>query len=558
MAQPIALTLNGVVYPSIAAAARALRVNPITAQVRLNQGWSKEEAFSLKETATQSRRKIVVRNLLFRSVSAAARHFGLSPRMVQTRRLRGWTFEQALDLEARANRKPARRNQISIILPEGERTFESVKDAALTFGLEPGTVRARLSVHGWSAEMALGMVPPPRRTAPNRTPVDLKIDGIHYRYDSVSQAAEAQGLNEFLVFNRRNRLGWSLAEALELVPRQKGRSPFPAVIYLVTHRESGKQYVGQTLSTINERWEQHLARAAQQRKLGKDSLHSAIGKYTADAFDVRQIGTAYSLDELNRLERFWISELNTRAPNGFNLSRGGQGFGASVGRKTTVEGVTYPAIAAAARHYALQPRIVLDRLRKGWSLLQALQLQKAPSSQVFAGRRIEIRDGEKTLRFDSVSDLSKHYGISYAKLLQRLTKLGWSPEQAVQLNPRPRPWTRPGHTFSLVVWSNEEVFRSKDEAARHYGVGRWHNVTRRLRRGWSFEQALGLEKPPYNRMEVRRVAIVVGDRRVIYPSQTAAAGAYGVPFKCVSARRKLGWTWEEALDITPRKSSKRK
>jgi hypothetical protein len=557
MAQSKKIKLNGIEYLSIVAAAKALGVNPITSQVRLNKGWSTEEAFSLKERPAQSKRKIMASGMEFPSLPAAARHFGLSPLKVKTRVLRGWTLQEALELEVRSPPKPAHRTRISITASNGERTFDSIKEAALAFGLEPGTVRARLSGHDWSPEMALGLIPPPSRTAPNRTPVDLTIDGTRYRYDSVSQAAEARGLNEFLVFNRRNRLGWSMAESLELLPREKGKNPFPAIIYLITHRESGKQYVGQTLCTIEERWEQHVAYAAKEGNVRKVSLHSAIRNYSKHSFEVKQIDTAYSLDELNRLERHWIAKLNTRDPHGFNKTRGGQGFGASVGRKITVEGAAYPSISAAARHYQLQPRIVLKRLRNGWSMLQALELRKTPSSQVFAGRSIEIRDGEHTLKFDSVSMLSAHYGISYPKVNQRLTKLDWTPEQAVELERRPH-WTHPAHAFRLVVRSKDEVFRSKAEAARHYGVGRWHEVTRRLRRGWSIEQALGLEEPPINRMAEKEVRITVGDQLVVYPSQSAAAAAHRISFKKVSARRKLGWTWEEALGITSRKTTKQR
>lgn len=88
-------------------------------------------------------------------------------------------------------------------------------------------------------------------------------------------------------------------------------------IYCITNLSNGKRYIGQTTQTIRDRWAQHCTRT------GCRALARAISKYGVDAFSIREIATAESQDELNRIERFWIAHLNTLSPNGYNLTDGG-------------------------------------------------------------------------------------------------------------------------------------------------------------------------------------------------------------------------------------------
>lgn len=90
------------------------------------------------------------------------------------------------------------------------------------------------------------------------------------------------------------------------------------IIYLITNLINGKQYVGQTIHTVQERWANHLC-----RKSGCTSLRRAIEKYGKDSFEIHPIDDAETQAELDEKERFWIKELNTLAPKGYNLTSGG-------------------------------------------------------------------------------------------------------------------------------------------------------------------------------------------------------------------------------------------
>lgn len=93
-------------------------------------------------------------------------------------------------------------------------------------------------------------------------------------------------------------------------------------IYSITHRESGKKYVGITRRAAGDRWRSHVWSSEREGK-ACPLVSRAIEKYGADAFSFSVIDIAESRDQLAHKEQFWINELNTLAPNGYNLSTGG-------------------------------------------------------------------------------------------------------------------------------------------------------------------------------------------------------------------------------------------
>ena len=87
-------------------------------------------------------------------------------------------------------------------------------------------------------------------------------------------------------------------------------------IYCFTHIESGRQYVGQSIDCA-ERFKQHTT-----PKKGASGIKGAIMKYGVDAFSF-QILEECSKEELNEREIYWIAQLGTLSPGGYNLNSGG-------------------------------------------------------------------------------------------------------------------------------------------------------------------------------------------------------------------------------------------
>lgn len=90
------------------------------------------------------------------------------------------------------------------------------------------------------------------------------------------------------------------------------------VVYLITNLINGKQYVGQTIKKVSYRFNEH-ARA--NTLIGK-----AIRKYGRENFKIKVLEKCYSYDELNAAEMKWIKKLNTKDPNGYNKTDGGEGI----------------------------------------------------------------------------------------------------------------------------------------------------------------------------------------------------------------------------------------
>jgi group I intron endonuclease len=94
-------------------------------------------------------------------------------------------------------------------------------------------------------------------------------------------------------------------------------------IYLITNTINGKCYVGQTLQgDPKQRWRRHKVLAAMD---SPTALHAAIRKYGSDAFRFEIIEQC-DIAEINDRESVWIEKLSTLSPNGYNLTRGGDGF----------------------------------------------------------------------------------------------------------------------------------------------------------------------------------------------------------------------------------------
>ena len=83
---------------------------------------------------------------------------------------------------------------------------------------------------------------------------------------------------------------------------------------------NGKQYVGQTSRTLEQRWREHCSNNSKCTH-----LHSAILKYGKENFKVEQIDIALDQGELDYKEMQYIKYYNTLAPNGYNLDTGGKG-----------------------------------------------------------------------------------------------------------------------------------------------------------------------------------------------------------------------------------------
>lgn len=83
-------------------------------------------------------------------------------------------------------------------------------------------------------------------------------------------------------------------------------------VYKITNLINQKIYIGQTVKLVEQRFKQHI-------KIGNSYISKSIKKYGTDNFKIEWIATALSKDHINDLEEYFILELNSLSPNGYNL-----------------------------------------------------------------------------------------------------------------------------------------------------------------------------------------------------------------------------------------------
>jgi hypothetical protein len=89
-------------------------------------------------------------------------------------------------------------------------------------------------------------------------------------------------------------------------------------VYLIANIKNKKKYVGITKFSIEERFVQHTKRGF--------LLTEAIQKYGEQNFSIELVEEVESAERAYELEIFYIQKYNTKVPNGYNLTDGGDGI----------------------------------------------------------------------------------------------------------------------------------------------------------------------------------------------------------------------------------------
>lgn len=435
----------------------------------------------------------------------------------------------------------------------GGKSYSSIAELAQAFNLHPSSVGRRLR-DGWTPEQAVGIQARKRLGHPNR----VSFQGVHYR--DLVQLANAYGVDPR---NLRFRLsaGYSLKDAIEgnLRPRVSGVAK--AVTFNGKHFDSykalGKAY-GQKASNVLRRLERgwtleqalvlepspprfrNFEGHARQTKW-KEARHSSEGK-SEPIPDQGGFKLYLITDKTNDKEYVGITigNLDQRLKQHFSAARRG--------RKAPLPN--------AIRTHGEQ-NFVIKLLRDDASTFDELQSQEieeiagrgtlkngynvAIGGSIGTSKPVEVA-GKK---FASRSQAAEYYGIDQFIFTQRIRKLGWTPEEAAGLVKR--DWR--GKAKEVVVGGKS--FESIRSAAEHYAMDFKKVYDRYSEKGWTLEQALGVESPSET---VRFSGLEVTVFGITYPSLQKAADALGISKEGFRKRLASGASPEQAFERARKRS----
>lgn len=91
-------------------------------------------------------------------------------------------------------------------------------------------------------------------------------------------------------------------------------------IYKITNNIRGKSYIGQSRSLVRNRWHKHINGDTSCKN---SAIHNAIAKYGVENFTFLVIDICETIEQLDYKEKMYILQLNTLAPDGYNITTGG-------------------------------------------------------------------------------------------------------------------------------------------------------------------------------------------------------------------------------------------
>ncbi len=139
-----------------------------------------------------------------------------------------------------------------------------------------------------------------------------------------------------------------------------GHGAGPWRIYVIIEHSTGRQYVGLTAQSLEDRLLDHRNTAPRRRRtsrpgsLGEAILASLAARRSfGAAFSIRLLAIAESPESARQLEADWIARLGCSAPAGFNLMPGGSSPGGVLNsvpvtlRDPELRTLAYPSLSRA-------------------------------------------------------------------------------------------------------------------------------------------------------------------------------------------------------------------
>jgi len=537
------ITLEGVLYPSILAACKATGKIPSTISRNLNKGLSDHAAFGLPEPVVEVEKK-------------PRRH--RKPRQNAIPVETVVVNEQKASIESAAVSTP-RKNTKKPVECHGV-TYDSVGAFARAFNLNASTVRGAL-LKGVSPE---SLVPSTQKT-PGVSVDECYIVG-YLKFDSLSELSEAFSISVEVIQSRLDA-AWSVAQAVGAIPppldtvlkkpssTKRKRTRGPSVP--VSHAEQDQGLAQQSVSTRvrNRKPDQPAGGATGPSKrnqvMYKGESYRSL-RALAAAKGISPHTLRYQAVTLGKGVDEAMQQLTQK---GHNQSSNGNAH------PITFRSKKYASVRVLADEFGVDPSVVNRRLKNGWSKEEALGLVgKDVETGEDVNAPVSLEYKGKTFR--SVRALAERYNVSASKVRYRLKK-GWTVAQAIGHSKPPARHGKPVKGFAkagaetkqsfcdvsslLPIKIGKLVFTTATAMAKHYGKNP-AKVIGRLRNYWTPEEALELV-PHLGVLQPKVKVLTLKGKR--YHSASELAAAFSVSPRVVQYRLSQGATPAQAVGLKP-------
>lgn len=236
-------------------------------------------------------------------------------------------------------------------------------------------------------------------------------------------------------------------------------------IYKITNNINGKIYVGQSIN-IYERWKQHEYKAFNcNEKAYNSAIHQAYRKYGIENFSYEIIEECPP-EQLDIREIYWIEQLNSLAPNGYNITPGGQYF----------KGISYETNGETLKKkvcYCQKCGKQISKEGKSGLCLSCVQLTCEISKEELYAKLLEYQG--------NFTQVGKLYGLSDNAIRKRCRKFDL-PFHSSDYKPKVEPKLVISQKKSVAKIDKDtgevlETFESIAAAARSLGLAKGNHIT---------------------------------------------------------------------------------
>lgn len=190
-----------------------------------------------------------------------------------------------------------------------------------------------------------------------------------------------------------------------------------SVIYVRTNLINGKKYVGQAVD-IERR--QSDWNCLTQPYAGK-AINRARAKYGIDAFDF-EILKECDDKELDFWEKYYIKELNTKVPYGYNMTNGGEGMsGCPVSEETRkkmseANKGKEPWNKGKTNIFSEETKRKISEAQKGKHFSEETKRKLSNSQLKKEILQIDINTGQIIMEFQSLMEIQRQFGYENGNL----------------------------------------------------------------------------------------------------------------------------------------------